>query len=44
MGGDFAPLAPGSWPQLDQIVGGADGFFVVLDDDQRVPKFYEMFE
>ena len=34
-GDDLAAMDAGARPHIDHMIGGADGFFVMLDDDAR---------
>ena len=36
LGDDLAPLDAGAGAEIDEVVGGAHGVFIVLDDDDRV--------
>ncbi len=41
---DSAALAPGTRPQLDQMIGRAHGLRIVLDHDDRIPPVPQVAE
>ena len=41
---DFAAQAASGGAEVDEVVGGGDGFLVVFDDDERVAVIAEVFE
>ena len=43
-GDNFAATAAGAWTEVEDLVGAAHGFLVVLDDDERVAFFGEGLE
>jgi hypothetical protein len=44
LGDDLATEAAGAGAEVDDIIGVADGFFVVLDDEDGVAEVAEGFE
>ena len=41
-GHDFAAAHAGAGPEIDDVIGAADGVFVVFDDDQRIAVLREL--
>ncbi len=41
---DFPAETPGTRAEIDQVIGGGDGVFVVFDDDERVAVVAEVDE
>ena len=44
LGDDMAAVHPGAWPHVDDVVGAADRFLVMFDDDHRVAEVAQVFQ
>ena len=44
LGDDIAAETAGAGAEIEDIVGVADGFFIVLDDEDRVAQIAQLFE